>query len=114
MVLQCSFTDLSPSTQKVDGKFKMNGKVYIIGGEVELSRDDFPIRLDIQIDPQDGRLPFHIEYHIRTLTFGHTLHVKLSQEYKFIEIGAKTNFERQNEMDVHLQVRRILVLPSCN
>lgn len=104
MMLQCKLLHLSQNKKEIRGDLKVNDKVYAVNGTIETSQDNLPVSIHIQIDPEHGGVPFHMEYQLQFKQFGHVLVAELSQGQKFIHVEARTTSKLQNELNVHIKV----------
>lgn len=104
MRLQCTILEPSPNTREIRGHLKVDDRVYVLAGSTELSQNNLPVKVHIQISPQEGGPPFHIQYQLQPQSSGHALTAKLSQGQKFIQVEAYTTARHQDELNVHLKV----------
>uniref|UniRef100_A0A1Y1LL77 Vitellogenin domain-containing protein n=1 Tax=Photinus pyralis TaxID=7054 RepID=A0A1Y1LL77_PHOPY len=89
----------------IQGVVKTNDKVYQVSGSVEVFQDRWPKGAVIHIKPQDGAVPFLIQYQAnRTLTNDISFNVKLSQDATFINLYANIRSDVKEECNIHLEV----------
>ncbi|KAK5639713.1 hypothetical protein RI129_012205 [Pyrocoelia pectoralis] len=101
ITIQSQLTD----NNAIQGVVRMNDKEYQLSGSVELFEDSWPKGAFIQIKPQEGGIPFHIQYQANRNSINDVLFtIKLSQGSTYINLQTNVKSEMKDKWNIHLEI----------